>query len=435
MSTYRHGEDESTADLVGTPYALAWERAGNDAWTVSQEFRLNNQPQDNTTLDWQLGLYYLKEDHKRSGNTLVLQGLCDFYPEECVDPPPFLGFLPLPDMNSAVTTQLLTQENQTDSFGMFGEVSYDLTERTNLLIGARYSYDKKEYFGIVDAVGALSFLFLDGQKVVSDIEDSWDDVSGKVALSHQFSSEIMGYASVATGYKGGAFNAEPASPDAVNAVDPEYVTTYEAGLKMDLLEDSLRLNMTVFYSDYEDIQATFLTPTSVAIAENVGEAEIKGYEIEGIAWLTSSLSMQFAYANYNHEYTEFARSSNDTGRDVVGNPITSAPDWTATLSLNYIRDLDSGATITLRGDYRGTGEISTQFDTTDSASIRPSAHVFNGVVKYTSPDANWSLSAWGRNLTEEEEVVTISPLILLYKQRSRSYGPPRTYGITLEYNF
>lgn len=435
LTTYRDGEDESTADLGGTPYAIAIERAANDATTFSQEFRLNNQNQDDATFGWQLGVYYLHEEHDRSADTLFLDGLCEFYPDECVNPPPFLGFMQLPTMDAIATTQFLIQENELDSYGVFGEVTYDFTDQTSLLVGGRYSYDKKDYYGITDAEGAISFFFIDGGRVESDIDDSWDDFSGKVSLTHHFTDTIMAYGSVATGYKSGAFNAEPASADAVNAVDPEYVTTYEIGAKMDLLDDHLRLNITVFQSDYEDIQSSFTTGTAVTVAKNVGEAEIEGYEIEGIAYFTENLSLQFAYADYDHEYTEFSRGDGDTGEGIVGNPIQNAPDWTATVALNYDIQLDSGAEITLRGDYRGAGEITTRFDDTDPSSIKPSVDMFNAVAKYTSTDMDWSVAIWGRNLTEEEEVATIGPAFALTNQGSRGYGAPRTYGVTLEYNF
>ncbi|MBN7796208.1 TonB-dependent receptor [Parahaliea mediterranea] len=338
-------------------------------------------------------------------------------------------------MDDIATTQRLVQDNQTDSYGVFGEVTVDITDQTGLLVGGRYSYDKKEYFGITDAEGPLAFLFLDAGRVEAGIGDHWDDFSGKISLTHHFSDNIMAYGSLATGYKSGAFNAEPSSADAVNAVDPEYVTTYEAGMKMDLLRDSLRLNLTLFQSDYEDIQSTFVNQQAVAVAANVGEAEIKGYEVEGQAYFTPNLYLQFAFADYEHEYTDFSRGEGDSGVDVAGNPVQNAPDWTATVALNYDIVLSSGAEITLRGDYRGTGEIATYFDETSPQSIRPSVAVFNATVKYTAANARWSTAIWGRNLGNEEEVVTIGPKVALFDGRSRAYGPPRTYGLTLEYSF
>ncbi|MBN7796207.1 TonB-dependent receptor [Parahaliea mediterranea] len=74
ITTYRNGEDDSNTDLGGTPYDLVLEQSTNDATTYSQELRLNNELQDAASFGWQMGLYYLHEEHERSADTVFLQG-------------------------------------------------------------------------------------------------------------------------------------------------------------------------------------------------------------------------------------------------------------------------------------------------------------------------------------------------------------------------
>ncbi len=418
LTTYRNGENKARVDLFGTPEDIVIENSANKAETWSQELRLDNA---NTAerFGWQVGLYYLHEEHERTERKDLL-----------IDQ--FFG-VPLD------TTQSLKAENETDSIGVFTEMTYDITDDTSFLVGARYSNDKKQYDFYHLATGALGDSFVDpayvGIPIVAQPDDTWEAVSGKVSLTHRFSESVMAYVSWASGYKSGGFNAEAATPLAANqSFEEETVETIEVGAKMDLFDDRVRLNAALFDSSYEDIHGDFFTASGGNITSNVGEATIKGVEIEALALITQNLRVQLVWADYKHEYDTFDGGAGGglSAAEVEGQPVQGTPDWTGAASIIYDVPLDDGAMITLRAGYRGRGDVSTSFDA-DPNYTRRGVESYNAQIGYLSADEKWGLTLWGRNLNNEEENTFYSPPLAGFSQGMTSVRAPRTFGVTLDY--
>ena len=410
LSSFRDGENSARVDLFGTPDDLVIENSKNDAQTFSQELRIDNAG-NGQALEWQIGLFYLHEEHERNEVKEALPALTG-------------------------TFQTLATTNTTNSVGVFTEVTYDFTDQTTLLAGARYSYDKKEYDFYHSATGLLAGLFIDdpSQPVIATPEETWSAISGKVSLTHQFTDQIMGYASWSSGFKSGGFNDEASNVELANeSFDEETVETIEIGAKMDLLADRLRLNITAFDSSYDDIHGSFFLASGGNITGNVGEATIKGVEVEMLVLLAEDIQLQFIASDYDHEYTSY-NAGIGNAEDVIGKPVQGTPDWTATVSLSHDLWLESGAVITSRADYRGRGEV-TQTFTADPASTRRTTGSYNAQISYLSEDEVWGVTLWGRNLTDEVASTAFSPDVALFSQNATTYKAPRTFGITLDYSF
>jgi len=410
LLSFRNGENTARVDLFGTPDDLVIENSKNDAQTFSQELRIDNAGKG-AILEWQLGLFYLHEEHERNEVKEALPAITGTY-------------------------QTLAATNTTNSVGVFTELTYDFTEQTKLLVGARYSYDKKEYDFYHAATGLLAGIFVDdpSQPVIATPEETWSAISGKVSLTHQFTDHIMGYASWGSGFKSGGFNDEASNVELANtAFDEETVATIEIGAKMDLLEDRLRFNITAFDSSYDDIHGDFFLPSGGNITNNVGEASIKGVEVEILALLTEDIQLQFVASDYDHEYTTYDAGIGNA-EDVIGKPVQGTPDWTATVALSHDLWLESGAIITTRADYRGRGDV-TQTFTADPVSIRTTTGSYNAQISYLSEDEVWGVTLWGRNLTDEVASTAFSPDVGLFSQNATTYKAPRTFGITFDYNF
>jgi iron complex outermembrane receptor protein len=410
LSSYRDGENSARVDLYGTPDDLVIENSKNDAQTFSQELRIDNAGKGEA-LEWQLGLFYLHEEHERNEVKEALPALTG-------------------------TLQTIATTNTTNSVGVFSEVTYNFAEQTKLLVGARYSYDEKEYDFYNSAVGLLAGIFVDdpSQPVIATPEETWSAMSGKISLTHKFTDNIMGYASWGSGFKSGGFNDEASNVELANkSYDEETVETIEIGVKMDLLEDRLRMNVTAFDSSYDDIHGNFFLPSGGNITSNVGEASIKGVELEVLALLTEDIQLQVVAADYEHEYTSYDAGTGNA-EDVVGKAVQGTPDWTATVALSHDLWLGNGAVITTRADYRGRGDV-TQTFTADPASTRRTTGSYNAQISYISEDETWGVTFWGRNLTDEVASTAFSPDIALFSQNSTTYKAPRTFGITVDYSF
>lgn len=411
LTAYRHGENDALVDLFGTPVPIVMEKSENEAHTWSQELRLDNSPSAEE-FGWQVGLYYLYEDSERAEIKPILPGT---------------------EYDSFHT---IDNSNETNSYGVFSEVTYDFTDSTRALVGARYSRDEKDGFIHNTAGGELGFVFVDdpSQPVIASPDHTWDAVSGKVSITHHFTDTIMGYVSWASGYKSGGFNGEASNYEvASSAFDEETVETIEIGVKTDLF-DRVRLNVIYFESDYDDIHGDFFLDNGGNITDNVGDAEISGFEVESLVLITENLRLQTNLANYDSEYVSYDAGSGLAEDEVLGNTVQGAPDWTATVALMYDLNLDSGAVISFRGGYRGRGDVTSGF-TADSDRTRESLNKYNAQIAYLSADDVWGLTVWGRNLTDKEEENFYTAALVFLSQGATSYRMPRTYGLTLDYRF
>lgn len=234
----------------------------------------------------------------------------------------------------------------------------------------------------------------------------------------------------------GGFNSEPASDAEVTAYDEETVASIELGAKMDLLDDRLRLNLSLFDSDYDDIQSQFANE-QIGGAEiaNVGKAYIRGVEFEGIAQAGENLRLQTGIALYDSKYQEFSTGTNDpAGEGIVGERLRVSHKWSLTAAAIYTVNLGNGASIDFGGDYRGRGRSKAKWINDLSGASSPSVDFLNASIQYTSADQKWAATLWGRNLTEEAEIKYKLAQVSIFNARLRTYGPPRTYGLTLEYN-
>ncbi|WEK58621.1 MAG: TonB-dependent receptor [Candidatus Brevundimonas phytovorans] len=187
---------------------------------------------------------------------------------------------------------------KTESSAIFGEAYIDLTEQVRLTLGGRFTHDKKVttpypsqlLLGYSDTTGGIitGGSVVRGLVAAPDIEQKWDALTGRAVLDWKPSEDMMFYASLARGYKGGGVN--PPRADINPAVvqyqplpeqfEPEYVTSFEIGSKMNLLDGTLRLNTTAFYYKYTDYQVSQIVDR-ISLNENF-DAESMGLEFEAI---------------------------------------------------------------------------------------------------------------------------------------------------------
>lgn len=464
VTGYLSGESDYLIEMHGGPNNSGFQSTQNDGWQFSQEFRLNNHG-SGSNVRWLAGLYFLTDDQTRDDANI-------FYVDDAVgDPQHPSGFRP-------EGRDIKQQNNETTSIGIFGEVNFDLSDKLTASIGLRHSQDDKDYSvahygwgwggpidGLTDGIDGdgdgnpdevctfapggppdfgLRFCGSPADPVgfSTPIPTShdWDNTSYKASLSYAFNDDAMGYALVSTGYKTGGFQNEPFNPDdALVPFDEETVTNIEIGYKA-TINGRFRLNASLFSSDYDDLQLFLFktTPTGdySQFTENAANAEISGLELEWTAVLTDNLTFSGSFASID---AEFVDTLIDTDGDTVpedfnGTRPENSPEWTATAALDYRWTLGNGSSMSLRADYRGTGDFY------DGIGERPDRNhdgfsVLGLRASWYSADDKWAVSLWSRNANDELYTINVGPDQPNIHQLNYEFGPPRTVGGTVSYNF
>ncbi|MEZ5556942.1 MAG: TonB-dependent receptor [Pseudomonadales bacterium] len=322
-----------------------------------------------------------------------------------------------------------------ESWALFAQMTYDLTDRLHLTAGGRYTNEEKSflpdqiifqnyYAGISNLVppdnplAALDAPFLQaGERILPYLRKKIDidEFTPMVNLSYDLNDDLMLYLSYSEGFKSGGFTqrvfppivagftAPPGTPDIdlIPTYDPEFVDVYEIGFKLTTLDDRLRFNGAVFHTDYQDLQVQVFN--SVApVTQNIGEASIDGVELElqsapGAGWLVEA-SLSWLKA----EYDEI-----DTSITLIGKnyDFERVPEFTASLGVSKEWQLEDLGSLVARADWSYRSDAYN--DAYNTPLLETDAyHLVDASVRWRSPAEDWSVILSGRNLGDEEYLVT-----------------------------
>lgn len=339
ITAYRNYRQIWGTDDDYTPFPSLGAGGYNDLkfWFFSQELRLNGKIGD--MVDWTVGGFYSKQKSTyftRQDIRYIAPGL-NFQ---------FLGNDPVNANSKAV----------------FGTVFVRPVEGLTLTGGLRYTKEHKDYtFVRKNYDGSVSTFLgaLDGVKAVYD-GSRWD---WRVSADYRFSPEVLAYVTVSTGFKGGGVTARPFdAPQALNgSFGPETVTAYEAGLKTDLFDRRLRLNIAGFINDYNDIQLPLITCASLGsnapcgARQNAGSGKIKGVEVEMNANPLPGLDLDGSLSYLTGNWSQIDPRVGNAY--LITDPIVT-PKWKWSAGIQYKADLGAAGSLTPRLDASFTGKTS-----------------------------------------------------------------------------
>lgn len=466
------GKSEYFIDTHGGPNNSMFQNTVNDATMFSQEIRIDNHGAGEA-LRWLAGVYYMQDEHDRFDQNI-------FYAENAAGGPPGGGNgtpMGVPNPNGGFfrpeTRDIKDGYSETESLGIFGEVSYDITEALNITAGIRYSKDEKDYeiahygYGWGGPLDGLTDIDANGNVIAGTscafapgldqfycgsptnpvgytnavpTNETWENVSGKVSLQYAISEDKMVYGLIAQGYKTGGFQPEPSNPIvALEPFDEETVINFELGFKGDF-GDNFRFNASAFYTEYDDLQM-FLFKTNAngdffQAAENAASVEITGIEMDYIWAVSENLRFSGSLALIDAELVDALIDTDADGiaEDFSGTRPDNTAEWTSTFVVEYDIPLNNGDLISLRADWRGNSEV--YDDIGESEARKHEDYDVVGVRASFMPSSeDWSVALWGRNIFEEEYTTNVGPAQPNTSQLNFSYGAPRTYGVTLKYDF
>ncbi|APE29039.1 TonB-dependent receptor [Aurantiacibacter gangjinensis] len=334
-----------------------------------------------------------------------------------------------------------TQANvDTETFAVFGDFTYELTEQLSLSVGGRYTWDERTadilrqnfLFGGSPIFGGDGFP-LGGPSTDFSGSEDFNKFTPRASLSFMPTPDHQIYVSYSQGFKGGGFDPRgvgvnapattPGNPTNEEIADflsfaPETVDSYEIGYKGDLLDGALYIALAGFYADYTDVQI----PGSVAcnvggiatfcgVVSNAGAAEFMGVELETSARIAEDLSgmgdeLRFtgALGWIDADYTEFVTNIGGVPTDVSDfREVQNTPEWSGAATLGYTTpmgggDLYLGSTLSFRS-------ATTQFEIPNPFLDQGSYALLDASIVYND-DAGWSLGLYGRNLTDHEYITS-----------------------------
>ncbi len=242
ITGYRHYVAESTDDNDGSPVDELLEEAKFTHKQFSEELRLNGQAFGDK-VDYTVGgiYFYQKTIYAAREHDPFIAGIYGTLAQ------PTFDFLQ--DDPTVVKTE-----------AAFAHAIWSITDKLSLASGIRYTHEHKDY--------TFYRLNLDGQTPFLILSDPANPLNGRTGtfagshvdyradLSYQVTDDVMTYAQFSTGFKGGGISPRPYFPQQILGFGPEKLQAYEVGLKSQLFEHRLRVNLAAFYNDYKDYQAT-----------------------------------------------------------------------------------------------------------------------------------------------------------------------------------
>jgi len=405
ITGYRKTDTEVLSDFDATPIPFMTVHRDETHDQFSQELRLSSNTEGKLT--YVVGAYYMTQEYDIATGQygLVFGG---------------------PTAGSTIYTQ-----QKSDSWALFGQADYEIIPNLTLTAGGRYSKEEKTF--------TTQPLFYPNAKT---FDASFDDFSPKLGVSYKWSDTLMTYAQYSRGFRAGGFNGRAGSFEAVGPYDSETVDSYEIGVKSDLFNRRLRLNASIFTTDYKDMQqsvqqlipGTLINQTLVA---NVGAATISGFEGEATALLTDAFTVSASIGYLDASYDDFMANLGD-GLGVIDRtylPMPYAPKWSNSVTFNYKQNYEFGQ-VTAQASVRHMSDMFTSFNTlnaTNDLTLRKANTIVDGSVALELPDGRWRVSLWGKNLTDELVINNTFGVGALLA--SRVYQPPREIGVDLSFTF
>ncbi|CAN5193000.1 TonB-dependent receptor [soil metagenome] len=414
VTSYRKLRSDVQSSIDGVDIPLAYVAAPIRSKQFSQEAQILSKP--SSPIKWIAGLFYL---HEKGGYDplYVRSGIL------------FAGA----PFNSSDTFG----SYDTKSYAAFAQVTVPLTESFSITTGGRYTEDHKRKLPTVTA------LTLDGvsigipDTVFPGSKKSWSKFTPKVTLEYKIPDALF-YATYSKGFKSGQFNVSQPLESA--PVNPESLTDYEVGIKTELFDRRVRMNLAAYYYDFTGLQVMVLDPSGgvSAVLRNAANARAYGAEANITAAVTRNFVVNFSAAYEDSKYKRFdnapffifspAGNSQILGVSAAGNDLIRAPKFVGTAGATYTVPLASGAKIDLHGDaYYNDG-----FFWDPSQQFRQSSYtLLNASVTYTAPSGRWYAQVWGTNLTNRHNFIDIAATAPFGTYASDD--APRMYGVTLNW--
>ena len=332
------------------------------------------------------------------------------------------GFVPCAVGSSTYlnTAGFATWETKFDNEALFGQSSINLSDALHLIAGGRFTHDKVSYdnFNRVDEPVAGPGVGGPYSGSGSTDHNGW---SAKGGVQYDFNQNVMGYATYSRGYKGPAFNVF-FNMTALNSqpIAPETSNAYEIGLKNNLFDSQLGINLVGFVETFNNFQANSFVLVNGSVTTsltNAGTVRSEGFAADFDWHPTKEITVSGGYT-YDKGYIVSYRCAGQTGAALVtcqtvhnGAPLPFAPRNKLNVTPSWLLPTGSSVPFTTRVSASYVYTSTTNFDIDQTPLARqPGYGLLNGAITFADMSDKYSLSLIGRNLTNKFYTTFITPV-------------------------
>lgn len=314
------------------------------------------------------------------------------------------------------------------SSALFAQADYDLSAALALSAGLRQTWDRKSYWARFER-------FSSGVTIYDvTTKRRWSALTPSASLKYRWAPRLTTYVSAARGHKAGGVNGRAqTAAGATRTFDPEYVWTYEAGLKSVWFDDRATVNLAVFHSDYKDLQLLSVSAQGgapVVVVENAGAAEVDGFELEVTARLTEVSRLNLGLGHLDARYTRLDPSVSAV---TLASRLAKTPAWTLNLGLEHDQPTALGR-LTIRGDYVWRSRVENSAENSPIVAQKGFG-LFNAQATLRPPGASWSLTLSGSNLADRRYITSGLDTLASIGVADATLGRPREWAVRLDYRF
>lgn len=335
-------------------------------------------------------------------------------------------------LNSFGGFDVWAAEGEARSAAIFSQLSWTpavLDDRLDVTLGLRYTEDsrrvKKTFIQPMPPGGGA----VAGQVAIGDRD--FNSFTPALTVAYAFTDAINGYAKFSTGYRAGGFNPQSTPVNVEQGFEEENVDAWEVGLKSELFDRRLRANLALFHNSYDDLQVDQArVPPIFVDTLNAGSATIDGVELEVNARITHGLSANLYFTYLDADYGSYV----DGGVEFQDQRfMPNAPDMQLGGSLRYETALGELGDLSMEVDFRSVDDF---YAGPKPDTFTKGYDIWNARVQLANiglPPAGGELrvALWGKNLSDKIYRLSTTNLGIICAQ----FGPPRSYGIDLIYEF
>ncbi|MBW4965886.1 TonB-dependent receptor [Pseudoalteromonas sp. CR1] len=417
--------------------------------TFTQEIRLVSQ--NDSDINWIVGGFYNKIESDASSQEYT-PGFGDFAVEN------FGADQSRPDQLEYYSVDRV----EITESALFGEIGYQVTDKLDITVGARfYKYDVESESAVDFPLFNTLFGGAGPDDVTLNFEQNEASDNGslfKFNAKYQFTNSVMGYATISEGFRIGGSNGLAPCPDPLPAnqagcgnpsemlYDADTTTNYELGFKSTWLRSRLHFNAALFNIDWDDAQVAGATEVGqLPYLSNAGSANAKGIEISSRAILSDSFSVYSTYAYTKAELTSdapFLFNSDGTDGAEDGDRLPGSSEHQFSMGVNYQTDVFNDKTLDINYGITAQSDVISRVGLRDNGETLPGYSLSNISAKLTADE--WSATVYVDNVFNKYAVTSVrrSDADITSANRTdiqRNYGyfinRPLTVGIKFNYKF